>query len=166
MSTTTATKLFHTAIDLPADVRTTVIGLLNATLADLNDLKSQTKYAHWNVKGPNFYSLHLLFDQLAAGFDTQIDDIAERIAALGGVAHGTVRQAAKYSSIDEFPEDISSDLEFARVLAQRFASAASTVRTNIDRAGELGDQGTADLYTAISRDLDKSAWFLEAHSRK
>lgn len=166
MSTPTASKLFHTSIDLPANVRTTVVELLNATLADLNDLKSQTKYAHWNVKGPNFYSLHLLFDQLAGGFDAQIDDVAERIAALGGVAHGTIRQAAQNSSLDEFPEGIGSDLEFARVLAQRFASAASTVRANIDRAGELGDQGTADLYTAISRDLDKSAWFLEAHSRK
>jgi starvation-inducible DNA-binding protein len=166
MSTSVAPKLFHTGIDLPANVRTTVITLLNATLADLNDLKSQTKYAHWNVKGSNFYSLHLLFDQLASGFDTHIDDVAERISALGGVAHGTVRQAATNSSIDEFPEDIGSDLEFARVLAQRFASVAATVRSNIDRAAELGDQGTSDLYTGISRELDKDTWFLEAHSRK
>jgi len=83
MSTTTAPKIFHTAIDLPVNVRTTVIELLNGTLADLNDLKSQTKYAHWNVKGPSFYSLHLLFDQLASGFDEQIDTVAERIAKTG-----------------------------------------------------------------------------------
>ena len=166
MSSTAAPKVFHTGIDLPVNVRTTVIEILNGSLADLNDLKSQTKYAHWNVKGPSFYSLHLLFDQLAAGFDEQIDTIAERIAALGGVAHGTVRQAAEHSSIEEFPENINSDLEFARVLAQRFASAASTVRSNIDRTSQLGDQGTADLYTSLSRDLDKNTWFLEAHSRK
>ena len=166
MSTSAPTKTFHTGIDLPVNVRTTVIELLNASLADLNDLKSQTKYAHWNVKGPSFYSLHLLFDQLAAGFDEQIDTVAERIAALGGVAHGTIRQAAANSSLDEFPENIGSDLEFARVLAQRFASTAASVRANIDRTGELGDQGTADLYTALSRELDKNTWFLEAHSRK
>ena len=166
MSTTTAPKIFHTAIDLPVNVRTTVVELLNSTLADLNDLKSQTKYAHWNVKGPSFYSLHLLFDQLASGFDEQIDTIAERVASLGGVAHGTVRQAAKSSSLDEFPEDIGSDLEFARVLAQRFAVAASSVRSNIDRTSELGDQGTSDIYTTLSRELDKNNWFLEAHSRK
>jgi starvation-inducible DNA-binding protein len=165
MSTTVA-KLFHTGIDLPANVRSTVIELLNASLADLNDLKSQTKYAHWNVKGSNFYSLHLLFDQLASGFDEHIDTIAERIAALGGVAHGTVRQAAKNSSLEEFPENIGSDLEFARVLAQRFASASSSIRTKIDRTSDLGDQGTSDLYTTISRELDKNTWFLEAHSRK
>lgn len=166
MSTSAAPRTFHSGIDLPVNVRNTVVELLNASLADLNDLKSQTKYAHWNVKGPSFYSLHLLFDQLAAGFDEQIDTIAERIAALGGVAHGTVRQAAKNSSLQEFPEDIGSDLEFARVLAQRFASAASSVRANIDRTSELGDQGTSDLYTALSRELDKNTWFLEAHSRK
>ena len=166
MSTTTAPHTFHTGIDLPANVRTTVISLLNASLADLADLKSQTKYAHWNVKGPSFYSLHLLFDQLASGFDEQIDTVAERIAALGGVAHGTIRQAAQHSSLEEFPENIGSDLEFARVLAQRFASAAASIRANIDRTAELGDQGTSDLYTSISRELDKNTWFLEAHSRK
>jgi starvation-inducible DNA-binding protein len=103
MSTTATPKTFHSGIDLSVTVRNTVVELLNASLADLNDLKSQTKYAHWNVKGPSFYSLHLLFDQLAGGFDEQIDTIAERIAALGGVAHGTVRQAAKNSSLQEFP---------------------------------------------------------------
>jgi starvation-inducible DNA-binding protein len=166
MSTTTAPKIFHTGIDLSVNVRTTVVEILNKTLADLNDLKSQTKHAHWNVRGPSFYSLHLLFDQLASGFDEHIDTIAERIAALGGVPHGTVRQAARESSIEEFPEDINSDLEFARVLAQRFASASSSVRSNIDRTSELGDQGTADIYTTLSRELDKNTWFLEAHSRK
>src|SRR3954452_18688731 len=99
MSTTAVPQTFHSGIDLPLNVRTTVTELLNGTLADLNDLKSQTKYAHWNVKGPSFYSLHLLFDQLASGFDEHIDTIAERIASLGGVAHGTVRQAAKSSSL-------------------------------------------------------------------
>ncbi len=166
MSPTAEAKLFHSTIDLSSDVRSSIVSLLNAALADLTDLKSQTKYAHWNVKGPNFFSLHELFDKLAEGFDGQIDDVAERIAALGGIAYGTVRNAAANSSLDEFPEQLARDFEYVEVLAQRFTVAASAIRASIDRAGQLGDQGTADLLTGISRELDKNAWFLAAHLRK
>ncbi len=89
MATIAPPKIHDTAIDIAENVRATLVDLLNATLADLSDLKSQTKYAHWNVKGPNFFSLHKLFDELAGGFDAQIDDVAERITTLGGTAAGT-----------------------------------------------------------------------------
>src|SRR6476620_12591424 len=98
-TTTTKTKpesgtTFTTRNDIPAENRAKLVSLLNQQLADTFDLMSQTKFAHWNVKGPNFYQLHKLFDELAEGLEEHVDEIAERVTALGGVATGTARQAA------------------------------------------------------------------------
>lgn len=154
---------FPTRNDIAADVRGQIIGLLNQRLADSFDLMSQTKYAHWNVKGPNFYQLHKLFDELAETVEEHVDDIAERVTALGGVATGTVRQAAAASQAAEFPANTFKDMDVVRALADRYASVGKAVREGIDRADELGDKDTADLFTQVSRDLDKSLYFLESH---
>src|SRR5437588_228950 len=95
--------MFKTKNDLPDDTRAKVIELLNARLADAIDLQSQTKQAHWNVKGPNFISLHELFDTINKNAADNVDDLAERIVQLGGVAEGTVRKVAKRTSLNEYP---------------------------------------------------------------
>jgi len=154
---------FPTRIDLSADVREHVVRLLNVQLATLTDLFTQTKHAHWNVKGPNFYSLHTLFDTLAAGLEPLIDDTAERITALGGSAKGTARMVASNSRLDEFPDGTHAGLEVVKVLADRYATAGKEARAGIDQADEHGDAGTADLLTGASRYLDKSLYFLESH---
>jgi starvation-inducible DNA-binding protein len=158
-------SLHSTRIQLDETIRTQSALLLNQALADLSDLSSQTKQAHWNVKGPSFYSLHLLFDSLAGTVEGHLDTIAERITTLGGIAQGTIRQAAAASSLPEFPQNFEG-LSCVASLIERFGTAANSVRTAIDAAANLGDADTADLFTAVSRDLDKSLWFLEAHLRK
>ena len=144
--------------------RTQVAALLNQSLADLSDLYSQTKQAHWNVRGPHFYSLHKLFDDLATSVEAHLDDIAERVTALGGIAQGTIRQAASASRLSEFPVKLKDDLAFVAALRDRFAAAANSTRKAIDEADDLGDADTADLFTGVSRDLDKALWMLEAHN--
>ena len=94
MATLTQTNTFPTSIDIPESKRARIIEILNARLADSTDLKTQTKFAHWNVKGPQFFQLHELFDQIAPHFDDYSDLLAERAVQLGGVAQGTLRQAA------------------------------------------------------------------------
>jgi starvation-inducible DNA-binding protein len=158
--------MFTTQNNLPENVRTQVADLLNRSLADLSDLYSQTKQAHWNVRGPLFYQLHKLFDDLAAGVAEHLDDIAERVAALGGFARGTVRQAAAQTRLEEFPDAQATDLGYVDILSERFAHCANETRLQVDEADELGDTDTADLLTAVSRNLDKSLWMLEAHLRK
>jgi starvation-inducible DNA-binding protein len=161
----TKTHLPHTtAINLPAAARASLVTLLNQQLANISDLYSQTKQAHWNVRGQEFYQLHKMFDDLAEPLDEHIDIIAERAVTLGGLALGTTRSAAAASELPEFPLQ-PGGLEYARELAQRFAKAANSVRTAIDTADDLGDADTADLFTALSRELDKSVYFLEAHFR-
>ena len=84
-----------------------MIDLLNQNLADISDLQLQAKQAHWNVKGPAFFSLHELFDKAAEELEGFADEIAERAVALGGVAFGTARIAANCSRLGEYPHDIS-----------------------------------------------------------
>ncbi len=157
--------MHDTRIDLPSNVRGTAIGLLQARLADAVDLASQAKQAHWNVKGPNFMALHELFDQVAAMVREHADTIAERITALGGTAEGTARVAAEQSSLKEYPLDIVEGRAHVAALADVLAAFGAHVRRNIDEAAEAGDQGTADLFTEISRSIDKTLWFVEAHGQ-
>lgn len=165
----TATKkadtgvVFQTRHDVEHDTRAELVALLNENLADLFDLMSQTKFAHWNVKGPNFIALHKLFDELAEQLEGHVDEVAERATALGGVATGTARQAAATSRVPEFPGGVHKGQEVVAALADRFAAVGKSVREAIDAADELSDKGTADLFTGISRDLDQALYFLESH---
>lgn len=154
---------YKTHIDLPAEVREQMITLLNQHLADTFDLYSQTKQAHWNVKGPQFFQLHELFDKLADEVEEHIDVIAERVTTLGGTAKGTVRMAASASRLDEYPLDVSQGLASLEALVTAYAALAKTSREATDEAARAGDVDTSDLFTGVSRSLDKSLWFLEAH---
>ncbi|AWI10707.1 DNA starvation/stationary phase protection protein Dps [Ereboglobus luteus] len=155
--------------DLPAKTRAFSINALNQTLADVSDLYSQTKQAHWNVRGPYFYTLHKLFDDVAAAVEEPIDGIAERIVQLGGVAEGTVRMTAKNSSLSELKvSDKAADsdpLAYAKALAKQYADCAKAVRKKVDSTADAGDADTSDLLTGVSNALDKSLWFIEAHMR-
>jgi starvation-inducible DNA-binding protein len=154
---------FVTRIDLPEESRAGLVRLLNQSLADTFDLYSQTKQAHWNVKGRDFFQLHELFDAIAAELAGFVDALAERATTLGGYAAGTVRMAAEHSSLPEYPTDAVEGLEHVQALVDRFAHYAAELRRAIDDSDELGDKTTADLYTEISRAVDKRLWFLEAH---
>lgn len=156
-------ELHNTKIDLAKESREQLVELLNARLADASDLKSQAKQAHWNVKGMNFFQLHELFDAVATVVEGHIDLIAERITTLGGTAHGTVRSAAQRSSLSEYPHEITDGPAHVDALSTALADFGRLVRQNIDEAGTLGDQDTADLLTEISREIDKNLWFVEAH---
>jgi starvation-inducible DNA-binding protein len=155
--------MFDTRNDLPARVREQVAELLNARLADAIDLGAQSKYAHWNVKGPNFIALHELFDKVAESIEEQIDTIAERITALGGRAHGTIAAVARTSSVRPYPEEIVEGLAHVEALSGALADYGAKLRGAIESADRLGDADTADLFTGISRETDKYLWFLEAH---
>lgn len=156
-------QLYSTRIDMPAETRSQVIAILNQTLASTLDLKTQVKQAHWNVKGMDFYQLHELFDEMASELEEYIDLVAERVTALAGLAIGTARIAATHSELPEYPFDILDGKDHVAALADRYAIYAKSLREDIDKTDNLGDADTADLYTEISRAIDKRLWFLEAH---
>jgi starvation-inducible DNA-binding protein len=164
MTTATKTKsMFSTRNDLARKVREKIVALLNQQLADAFDLYSQTKQAHWNVKGAQFFQLHELFDKLAAELASYVDQIAERATALGGLAQGTVRMSAAKSQLPECELEVTDSLPTVEALADRYAALAATTRHAIETAESEDDADTADLFTEISRGLDKALWFLESH---
>ena len=155
--------MFKTKNDLSEATRVKAIELLNARLADCKDLETQTKQAHWNVKGPNFIGLHELFDKINEDVEDYVDEIAERAVQLGGVAEGTARVVAKRSSLPEYPLHAADGHSHVDALSSALAAFAKSARQAIDQANELGDLDTADLFTEVSRGVDKWLWFVEAH---
>lgn len=140
-----------------------MIALLNQQLTDGLDLKLQAKQAHWNVKGPHFIGLHELFDKVAEELEEFSDEIAERAAELGGVALGTIQVITKQCRLAPYPLNISSGREHVAALSRALATFGASTRTAIDAAGKAGDVNTADLFTEVSRGVDKLLWLVEAH---
>ncbi len=155
--------MYTTSIDIPESTRRASIELLNKTLAATLDLWSQIKQAHWNVKGMNFYQLHILFDEIAKVAYEYIDMVAERITAIGGEAHGTVRQSATKSFLPEYPTLPISEKDHIIALAERLAAYGKHIRDGIAKTNELNEPTTNDLYIEISREIDAKLWFIEAH---
>ncbi len=155
--------MFETRNDIAAATRKSSIELLNARLADAIDLSTQTKHAHWNVKGPSFIALHELFDKLAETVDDQIDTIAERVTALGGTARGTLADVSRATSLKAYPEEISDGMAHVEALSAVVADFGRKVRAAIEASAKIGDADTSDLFTGMSRETDKNLWLLEAH---
>ena len=155
--------MYKTKNDIPEKTRTAAVALLNARLADAVDLMHQAKQAHWNVKGPGFIALHKLFDEVVDAAEDYMDLIAERIVQLGGTAEGTIQAAAKRSALQEYPLQISAERDHVEALSSALATFGKSARHAIDQSDELGDRDTADIFTEISRGVDKYLWFVEAH---
>ena len=149
--------------DLPESTREKIVQLCNERVADLIDLQLQAKQAHWNVRGPRFYQLHLLFDQVYEVAVELTDIVAERASQLGGIVEGTVQAVNQRSELDPYPLDLQEGLGHVQALSAALASAGQRARAAIDQADELGDKDAADVFTEVSRGLDKQLWFVEAH---
>jgi starvation-inducible DNA-binding protein len=159
----TTARTFKTSVDIPKESRTKINAILNQNLANAFDLMSQVKQAHWNVKGNDFWQLHKLFDEIAGEVSDWVDEIAERVTALGGYATGTARMAAASTELPEFPTDITKGMDYVTAVAERVAQFTNGAREAIDQTEKLGDVNSSDLFTEISRCADKYLYFLEAH---
>lgn len=148
---------------LKANAKAVSIEILNARLADAIDLALLTKQAHWNLKGPQFIAIHEMLDTFRTDLDEHVDTMAERVVQLGGMAAGTTQAVAKATSLEAYPADITAIKDHLEALADRYAKAADGAREAIEQTDEAGDADTADIFTAYSRSLDKSLWFIESH---
>jgi starvation-inducible DNA-binding protein len=159
------TRLIRTKNDLPPSTRAEAIALLNQRLADCIDLQTMCKQAHWNVKGPSFYQLHLLFDEVNGAVTEYVDLIAERIVQLGGVAEGTSRVVAGRSTLLDYPLTLTTGEEHVAALSDVLAQFGRTARIGIAEMDELEDAVSVDMLTEVSRGVDKWLWFVEAHQQ-
>ena len=147
---------------LNTNSRSRLVAALNERLADGLDLVSQTKVAHWNIKGAHFAALHALFDDYASAIAAYNDALAERAVTLGGVAYGTTRHVAKHSHLPEYPQDTTRDLDHVRLLVERFDIYLEGLRATRTITEEEGDIDTADMLTEMITDTEKRGWFLRA----
>jgi len=149
---------------LSENIRNPTSNLLNKHLAAAIDLHGQLKQAHWNVRGPNFIAIHELFDKIAADAEIYSDQIAERAAALGAVAEGTVQVAVANSFLVPYALRIADEKAHIFAIAAALAAFGQSAREAIGLASALGDADTADLFTELSRAVDRHLWFVESHA--
>ncbi len=164
-NTPEAPQMYETQNDIAKSRRVELNSLMNQRLADAVDLQMQMKQAHWNVKGPHFIGLHELFDKVNEAVASYVDLISERVVQLGGIAEGTVRAAAQRSRLAEYPLDIADGAAHVEAVARALSTFGREARNTIDLADELEDADTADLFTEVSRGIDKWLWFVEAHTQ-
>lgn len=162
-----ATKNFAPASGLPIDIgisendRASVVTELSKALADSYTLYMMTHNFHWNVTGPMFSTLHDLFMAQYTEIWQALDEIAERIRALGHYAPGTYAQFAKLSSIAE-PTEVPSAEDMIKLLVAGNEAVAKTARKAFSVADSVNDQPTADLLTQRLDIHEKNAWMLRS----
>lgn len=162
-STGSKSKMYKNRVALSDEIKQQVVDILNVPLAASLDMYSQAKFAHWNVKGMNFYQLHLVFDATAKVIFKQIDPIAERITQLGGVASGTVRQSAASSPIPPYNTQATSGPEHLESLSNSLGEYCKQLREASDKVDDIGDKPTADFFNQLIVDAEEELYFLESH---
>jgi starvation-inducible DNA-binding protein len=155
--------MYPTKNDLPETTRRQMIDLCNARLADAIDLQTQTKQAHWNVKGPDFIALHELFDKVNGDVEDYVDLLAERAVQLGGAVEGTARSVAKRTTLPEYPVKGGGGRQHVDALSSALAAFGKLMRGAIEESQRVNDQDTNDIFIEISRGTDKWLWMVEAH---
>ena len=154
---------FSNHVSLPEKTKTQLIQTLNAALATTLDLHSQVKQAHWNIKGPQFFARHELFDNLATRLREYADTIAERAATMGGYANGTVRLGAHGSKLPEYDLRAVDGKQHIKTLVDRYSAYTAFIRDAVREASDMNDPATDDLYTEVLRGTELDMWFLESH---
>jgi starvation-inducible DNA-binding protein len=154
--------MYSSPSPLPEPTRQRIAAELNRRLSDGLDLHSQIKVAHWNVKGPQFASLHPLFETFAVSLAAHNDTFAERAVTLGARALGTVRHAGAHSRLPEYPQETTRDMEHVRLLAERIERYLEGLRESRGIAEAERDTDTVDLLTQVITEFEKHAWFLRA----
>jgi starvation-inducible DNA-binding protein len=152
-----------TANTLSKNIRAKSVAVLNRHLAAAIDLHAQVKQAHWNVRGPTFIAIHELFDKVADAVEGYSDTIAERAAALGGTAEGTIQVAVEHSFLPRYKLGIADAEAHITAITAALAAFGESARNAIDETASFGDADTSDAFTEISRATDQQLWLVESH---
>jgi starvation-inducible DNA-binding protein len=158
------TVIPHLSIGLSADIRQQITGKLNLLLADTMTLRDLYKKSHWQVSGPTFYQLHLLFDKHYGEQVELVDTLAERIQTLGGVSIAMAQDVAEMTRLQRPPQGREEvPVQIARLLEaheQIIVSARAMAR----EAADAGDDGTNDLLVSdVVRTNELQVWFVSEH---
>lgn len=157
-------KLVRYPLALEDEVRMEMVKTLNQILADTITLRDMYKKHHWQVSGPTFYSLHLLYDEHAREQTELIDELAERVQVLGGVAIAMAHDVAEMTKLERPPRDREDVPTQLSRLLEAHEHVLETAREAAHRASEIGDEGSNDLLVSdIIRTSEMQVWFLSEH---
>ena len=152
----------YTVPGMKANSGTQVIALLQGRLNSLNDLALTLKHVHWNVVGPNFIAVHTMLDPQVEAVRAMADEVAERIAALGGEPVGTPGALVKQRDWDDYSIGRADAIAHLGALDVVYAGIIEANRTAIDKTEEL-DLVTQDMLIGQGRQLEQFHWFIRAH---
>ncbi len=143
---------------------TAVHKVLNSVLADGNILYIKLRKFHWNLSGDNFMELHLLFEDQYTAVAEAADEVAERIATLGGTAIGTTSEFAQESQLTEAPGKVPDTQGMLKELVADHESIVKSLRDNLDKVEEdYKDAGTSDFLNGLMQEHEKMAWKLRKY---
>jgi starvation-inducible DNA-binding protein len=150
-------------IGLSDEQRQGVIDLLNCDVADMYLLLIKTKKYHWDVVGPQFRTLHMLWEEQYEALTENIDSTAERIRALGGYPVGTAEGFLQMASIQEHGGDIPNATEMVSRLVSDHEQIIRNLREQVDQCSDkFHDEGTADYLTGLMEQHEEMAWMLRS----
>lgn len=148
-------------IGIAEDARAEIVGGLSRVLADSYTLMLKTLNFHWNVKGPMFRTLHLMFEEQYNELLPAVDQVAERILVLGHPAPASYGQFARLASIDE-EDGVPAAMDMVRQLKDGHEAVARTAREALAAAEKAADEATVDLLVQRMQVHEKTAWMLRA----
>jgi starvation-inducible DNA-binding protein len=150
-------------IGLSDQHRMGVIDILNALLADEYVLYTNTRNYHWNVVGPQFHDLHKFFESQYEELNEVVDEVAERVRALGGTPLGSLTEFLKQARLKEHPGQSASTHEMVKNLLTSHESIIQSLRVDLEiSADKFHDMGTSDFLTGVMEQHEKMAWMLRA----
>lgn len=164
MTTRSKTHTEEIAIGMSANDRATMVDSLNGLLADLSVLYIKERNYHWNVEGTHFFALHAEFQKLYEALTDDIDAVAERARALGGVAAGTMAQFLELATLKE-ASGVPVATAMVSDLCDDYEKVIGSLRKKIDGAEDAHDFGTADFFTGLMESYEKTAWMLRSYLR-
>ncbi len=144
-------------------IKSEVSAILLPIVYDATELKSHVKLAHWNLRDPDFISIHRLLDEVAATIEEGIDEVAERARQLGAVMDVTPAKVAKGTGLKAFPTGLLNRTTACNGLLTSLGAAVDGLHKGIDKCADVGDAISADLLTSVSAKLEVYLWLIESH---
>jgi starvation-inducible DNA-binding protein len=151
-----------TNIGIPDKARTQIAGILAKLLADEYVLTIKTRNAHWNVQGPDFHAMHVFFESQYEQLEEVIDDVAERIMAVGHGAPGSLALMLKHTRLKEMDGHLTDSATFLSALLADHEQIIRQLREDAPKCAQLGDDGSNDFLVGLVEQHEKMAWMLRA----
>lgn len=142
-----------------------VLDQLNLQVANWTLLYTKLHNYHWFVKGTHFFTLHAKFEELYNEAANYVDELAERMLAIGGSPVATLKESLELSSLSEAAGQLDAEQMVASVIAD-FEAVAKEMKEGMKAAGEAGDEATSDMLLGVVESLDKHVWMLNAYLGK